>query len=1027
MACRACLLLQKLGSPSSLNRNIQLLWQPRLRTRTTRCLSSSCDGQDGRRLNDTGLWKGDGLTTSQEVRQTFIDYYANVHGHLYVPSSSVVPHNDNTLNFTNAGMNQFKDIFQGRVDPGSAAAQYQRVVNSQKCIRTGGKHNDLDDVGKDLYHHTFFEMLGNWSFGDYFKEEACTMAWDLLTRIYGLPKERLYVTYFGGNKGLNLAPDIECRELWKQIGVPSDRILPFGMKDNFWEMGNIGPCGPCSEIHYDRHGDRDAAPFINQNNPDVIEIWNLVFMQYERESDGSLKKLPKRHVDTGLGLERLVSVLQGVRSNYDTDLFQPLIQAIQESSGARPYSGLVGREDVDYIDTAYRVVADHARMLTIAISDGERPYESERGSVVKRVIRRAVRYSAEKLAAPPGLLASLVPVVIQSLGTAFPDLDTNPQRIIDIINEEEDRFMRTLKQGNRYLRKQIAKTNTSQVISGDVVFKLYHHYGFPLDLTTIIAEEKGLTVDKEGFDKLRKEALQEMIRGKEDGEQSVLTLTTNDLDKLHQDNIPETDDTNKYISFTQKGDVSKPLDARILALKIESGFVDEVKTGDRCLVLVNQTNFYAEQGGQEWDEGHISIGDDEVMHISNVQMIGRYVAHHGVALEPFRVQSQVKLYIDKERREKLMRNHTATHLLNFALREVLGEGTEQKGSLVAADRLRFDFSAEKSVTNTQLQRISAITNKFIADRHAVHKTETSYDTAVSVKGVRALFEEAYQEKEAVNVVSIGETVEALNKDADPGLKTSVELCGGTHVENTNDIKKLVIISQSQKTGGVRRLVAITGDEAVATESIANMFDSDMAKLREEVHHYLQTDRTSQRSVLLKNKLDALEESLKAATFELWKKDNLRREILALKEKLKRLNTAMMNKQLKQIARNLYAEFTAEEGSVGEGIVKYVHESLGPKELKRVSNLLKAHLGDKIPVMLLSSVEDHIYCVCSVPEELVKAHGLDANQWMDEVIREINNKNKNEETSSRAVTYGRRTDAVQAVTIGQKFISKKGKH
>jgi alanyl-tRNA synthetase len=365
-------------------------------------------------------------------------------------------------------MNQYKAIFLGTVDPNSEMARWSRAVNSQKCIRAGGKHNDLDDVGKDVYHHTFFEMLGNWSFGDFFKKEAIAMAWDLLTNVFKLPENRLYVTYFGGLPEAGLEPDEEARQLWLSIGLPEDRVLPFGMKDNFWEMGEVGPCGPCSEIHFDRIGGRNAAHLVNEDDPDVLEIWNLVFIQFNRESDGSLKKLPKQHVDTGMGLERIVSVIQGKLSNYDTDLFIPLFEAIQKATGCRPYQGKVGVDDSDGIDMAYRVLADHARTLTVALADGGRPDSTGRGYVLRRILRRAVRFSSEKLNGQPGMFGSLVEVVIKILGGAFPEIGKDPQEIIDIINEEEEQFLKTLARGRRLFERTIIKL-TDTVVPG----KLY--------------------------------------------------------------------------------------------------------------------------------------------------------------------------------------------------------------------------------------------------------------------------------------------------------------------------------------------------------------------------------------------------------------------------------------------------------------------------------------------------------------------------------------------------------------------------
>ncbi|KAL3315842.1 Alanine--tRNA ligase, cytoplasmic, partial [Cichlidogyrus casuarinus] len=430
---------------------------------------------------------------ANQVREQFIEFFKGK-SHTYVHSSSTIPHNDPTLLFANAGMNQFKPIFQGVVDPNTEMATWKRAVNSQKCIRAGGKHNDLEDVGRDVYHHTFFEMLGNWSFGDYFKKEACQWAHELLTVKWKIPVDRLYVSYFAGEKSLNLPPDDEARQIWLDIGFPASRVLPFGMKDNFWEMGETGPCGPCSEIHFDRIGGRDASALVNMDDPEVLEIWNLVFIQFNREEGGLLKPLPNKHVDTGMGLERVLSVLQNKPSNYDTDLFMPIFEIIERSTGMRPYSGKVGNEDTDGIDMAYRVLADHIRVLTVALADGGRPQNTGRGYVLRRILRRAVRYANEKMNAKPGFFSSLVDKVADILGDAFPELKKDTDIIKEIIDEEEQCFLLTLKRGQRLLEKTVQSLadKGDNKIPGIIAWRLYDTYGFPLDLTQLMAEERGL-------------------------------------------------------------------------------------------------------------------------------------------------------------------------------------------------------------------------------------------------------------------------------------------------------------------------------------------------------------------------------------------------------------------------------------------------------------------------------------------------------------------------------------------------------
>jgi len=436
-----------------------------------------------------------GKWTGPEVRQTFIDFFAKKCGHTFVQSSPVVPHNDPTLLFINAGMNQFKPIFVGQIDPSHPFAKLKRAVNSQKCIRAGGKHNDLEDVGKDVYHHTFFEMLGNWSFGDYFKKEAIAWAWELLTEVYKIDPTRLYATYYGGDpKQPNVPADDEAKEIWKKY-LPESRILPFNMKDNFWEMGDTGPCGPCTEIHYDRIGGRDAAHLVNMDDPDVLEIWNNVFMQFNREVDGSLTDLPAKSVDTGMGFERVASVLMDKRSNYDTDVFAGIFAAIQEKTGARPYSGKVGEDDKDFVDMAYRVIADHIRTLTIALTDGAVPSNDGRGYVLRRILRRAVRFGRDILKAKPGFFHTLVDCVIESLGDAFPSLRKNVDDVKAIIKEEEEQFGRTLDKGIREFASRAKKGQ----ITGEDAFLLFTSYGFPIDLTQLMGEEAKVTVDMDGF------------------------------------------------------------------------------------------------------------------------------------------------------------------------------------------------------------------------------------------------------------------------------------------------------------------------------------------------------------------------------------------------------------------------------------------------------------------------------------------------------------------------------------------------
>ena len=530
-------------------------------------------------------------------------------------------------------------------------------MNSQKCIRAGGKHNDLDDVGKDSYHHTFFEMLGNWSFGDFFKKEICTWAWELLTEVYRLPKDRLYVTYFGGNESLNLNADEECRQIWLSLGLPEDRILPFGMKDNFWEMGETGPCGPCSEIHFDRIGNRNADHLVNMDDPNVIEIWNLVFIQFNRESDGQLKLLPKKHVDTGLGFERLVSVIQQKCSNYDIDIFVPLFEAIQKATDIRPYTGKFEKEDLDGIDMAYRVVADHARTLTIALSDGGRPDNIGRGYVLRRILRRAVRFGIEKLNFKPGIFASLILVVVNILGERFPELKKDPQTVMDIINEEEVQFLKTLTRGRRLLEKTIEKLENDSIFPGQIAWRLYDTYGFPIDLTQLMVEEKGLKIDMKEYEESKNKA-QLLSQTKKSQLEDGSDLDVHAIAELKDEKkIPNTNDMAKYSyeSVSDKPDSDYRFETcfgKVSAIRKDKKFVDTVNAGDECGIILDQTSFYAEAGGQIYDTGimikeNANQEDDEI-EVNDVQQHGGYVVHLGkVASGTVKVGDVFKLQIDE--------------------------------------------------------------------------------------------------------------------------------------------------------------------------------------------------------------------------------------------------------------------------------------------------------------------------------------------------------------------------------------------
>jgi alanyl-tRNA synthetase len=746
-----------------------------------------------------------------------------------VPSSSVVPLSDPTLLFTNAGMNQYKSIFLGTVDPQSDFALLKRAVNTQKCIRAGGKHNDLDDVGKDSYHHTFFEMLGNWSFGDYFKKEAIEYSWELLTKVYGLDPQRLYVTYFEGYAPGGLDPDHEARDLWRSVGVPDDHILPGNMKDNFWEMGDQGPCGPCSEIHFDRIGGRNAADLVNQDDPNVLEIWNNVFIQYNREPDKSLKSLPNKHVDTGMGFERLVSVLQNKMSNYDTDVFTPLFAKIQEVTGAREYQGKFGKEDPDGIDTAYRVVADHVRTCTFAIADGGVPNNVGRGYVVRRVLRRGARYARKYLNAEIGdFFSKIVPSLVEQMGDMFPEIRKKEQDVKEILDEEEQAFALSLDRGetmfNKYARQQ--KAQGSSHLPGHDVWRLYDTYGFPVDLTKLMAEEQSLSIDDKEVAEAQEKA-REASKGEKKAGAFLVKFDVHDLDALEKMNdVPKTEDSGKY----RKANVTAQIKAIFQDKKFHKSTKD-IAEGDQIGLLLDRTNFYAEQGGQEYDTGRILIDGEAEIEVQNVQAYAGYILHTGyMKYGAFNVGDEVIAEYDELRRAPIRNNHTGTHVLNYALREVLGNEVEQKGSLVAPEKLRFDFSHKQAVAEKELEKIESICTEYIRQNSEVFSKDVPLATARNIYGVRAVFGETYPDP--VRVVSIGVPVDDLleNVKNPDWEKVSIEFCGGTHVDKTGDIKELVILEENGIAKGIRRIIAVTGQTAYEVQRDAETFKEKLDHL-----------------------------------------------------------------------------------------------------------------------------------------------------------------------------------------------------
>lgn len=922
--------------------------------------------------------------TGATVRASFIEYFQSLADapHTFVASAPVVPIDDPTLLFINAGMNQFKPIFLGQVEPSSDFARLHRAANSQKCIRAGGKHNDLEDVGKDTYHHTFFEMLGNWSFGDYFKDEAIRWAWTLLTEVWGLPAERMYATYFGGDASLGLGPDEEARDFWLRF-LPPERVLPFGAKDNFWEMGDTGPCGPCSEIHFDRVGGRDASGLVNADDPEVIEIWNLVFIQYDRQGDCSLKELPAKHVDTGMGLERVLSVLQGKPSNYDTDLFAPIFKAIERSTGSRTYAGKLGHEDEGQVDFAYRVVADHARALTFAITDGAVPSNEGRGYVLRRILRRAVRIGWQKLGAKPGMLSELVPVLVEHYGEAFPELTKDPQRVAGIIREEEESFGRTMERGVK-LFEEVA-SGSDKTISGADAFQLYDTFGFPLDLTQMMAEERGLAVDIDGFHKAMAEQREQSRAGAKTGSRGDLVLDAEAISRLQSLHVKPTQDVDRYHG--------REIRARVKAIWNGRDF-DEHATAsgrtDAIGVVFDTTNFYAEAGGQQADRGRVFVSKETrtsardphhggEFRVEDARSFGGYVLHTGHMIRgELRVGDEVTLNIDNERRLKVAANHTCTHLFNFALRKVVGQDSapEQRGSLVAPDRLRFDFDASGPISPESLGQMEAIVRRVIEQDQPVHADLVAQDKALSIHGLRAVFGEKYPNP--VRVVSVGAAIDDMLADpsSEAWMGHSIELCGGTHLSSTAQAESFAIIHEEGVAKGIRRIVAVTRQGARDAIARADALESEIgaaARLQD---------------AQLEPEIARLSRLIDEATIPVARKDALRGELSTLQERAKQVRKALAQQASKKAVEQ--ARTLAESTGDGNPLVAII-DAMGDRgAMQSAVGQVRKALPDS-PIMLLSlDPEGKVALLADVPQIAID-RGLKAGDWIRDVASIVGGK------------------------------------
>ncbi|SMP23577.1 alanine--tRNA ligase [Chryseobacterium profundimaris] len=759
--------------------------------------------------------------TSQEIRQKFLDYFKSK-GHLIVPSAPIVLKDDPTLMFSNSGMTQFKDFFLGYKTPTAP-----RIADTQKCLRVSGKHNDLDDVGRDTYHHTMFEMLGNWSFGDYFKKDAIAFAWELLTEVYGIPKENLYVTIFEGDASENLERDQDAYDFWKSH-ISEDRIINGNKKDNFWEMGESGPCGPCSEIHVDLRSTEEKAKvsgleLVNNDHPQVVEVWNLVFMEFNRKADKSLEKLPAQHVDTGMGFERLCMALQGKSSNYDTDVFTPLIAKVEELSGKK-YTGILEDEK----DIAIRVVVDHIRAVSFAIADGQLPSNGGAGYVIRRILRRGISYSYRFLGMKEPFLYQLVAVLQEQMGTFFPELEKQGKLVSEVIKSEEESFLRTIENGLIRVEKLIQQTiaNNAKVLPTEEVFELYDTYGFPDDLTRIIAEEKGLTIDEEGF----KQALNEQKkRSKADSAQKVYDWVT--LEEKPENFVGyDTFESETYITRYRKV---------------------ENKDGEFYQVVLSESPFYPEGGGQVGDKGILENAVESFEVLETKKENGLVISLiNGL---PKDAGAVFYAKVNATERKNSQANHSVTHLLHEALREVLGTHVEQKGSFVGPDYLRFDFSHFNKMTEEELALVENKVNAKIKENIALQEFRNIPIQEAMERGAMALFGEKYGD--SVRMIQFG---------------TSMELCGGTHVKSTSEIGHFKIVSESSAAAGIRRIEAISGDKAEEYFKNLEKQIAELTQLLKSKDVVRSIEKLMEENSALKSEIDAMKKEKAKGEIGEWK-------------------------------------------------------------------------------------------------------------------------------------------------------------
>ncbi len=835
---------------------------------------------------------------SKEIRQSFFDFFESK-GHKIVASAPIVLKDDPTLMFTNAGMNQFKEFFLDYKKP-----KYKRIADTQKCLRVSGKHNDLEEVGLDTYHHTMFEMLGNWSFGDYFKKEAIAWAWELLTEVYKIDKDRIYVTVFEGDKKEHLEKDMEAYKLWKEW-IEEERILFGNKKDNFWEMGSTGPCGPSSEIHVDLRSEEerkkmDGKKLVNQDHPEVIEIWNLVFMEFNRKADGSLEKLSQKHVDTGMGFERLAMVIQGKKSNYDTDIFMPLIHKIEKISGFT--YGTNEKQDI-----AMRVISDHVRAVAFSIADGQLPSNTGAGYVIRRILRRAIRYGFTFLDLKEAFIYQLIPVLAEIMGDTFPEIVKQKDLITNVIKEEEQSFLKTLEQGLILLNRMM-ETATDKKISGAKVFELYDTFGFPKDLTALILREKGYDFDEQEFEsKMQKQKQRSKAASQIDTADWVILREDDEEEFVGYDSLKTPVKITKYRKIKSK------------------------KDGELYQLVFNLTPFYPESGGQVGDKGYLEAPNGDIVHILDTKKENNLIIHLSKNLPKDPTQSFVAI-VDEAARKKTMANHSATHLMHQALREILGTHVEQKGSLVAPTHLRFDFSHYGKMSEEEIKKVEDFVNERIAEKlPLVEKRNIPIQEALK-EGAMALFGEKYGD--AVRTIRFGE---------------HTELCGGTHVNNTADIWQFKILSESAIASGVRRIEAITGD---AVKEYYKKQDLEWSKIKK----------------LLKNPSD-IHKAI----------ENLQQENTQFKKEVEKLQ----KEKAKFVKEQLKSEFKA----IGDVKLLSKKMDLSPDMIKNILFALGKDAEDIIAVIGTNSGGKAVISLY-ISKPIAEKYQLNAGQIIREAAKEI---------------------------------------